>query len=153
MTDSPLYQNLFATSSSSLWTPGHSKAFSQSSDYNQFFLFFHKPKEKLRLIPFTTEENLLFLNTLALFFQSRSINSKDLQGNWGLFSLNMPFRNGLACYSQYLAIKAQGIVDRNNAFLNNIKDIDGFIAFFKDLEPVYRATTNHNDLLRKVLIL
>ena len=125
------------------WFPEHHSAFQQSQDYNLFFYFFHRPKEKLHLGCFSLEETELFLNNLISLFQIKGCDSKEIKGNWGIFSLYMPFRNGLACYSHYLSLKKGNMV-------KNVKNLKGFTEFFEDLEPGFLQTTNQKELLEKV---
>ncbi len=125
------------------WLPEHYSAFQQSQDYNLFFYFFHRPKEKLHLGDFSQEETELFLNNLISLFQIKGCDSNEIKGNWGIFSLYMPFRNGLACYSHYLSLKARNV-------LKNTQKIKGFNEFFQDLEPGFLQTTNQRELLEKV---
>jgi len=105
----------------------------------------------MRIGPFTIEENELFLNTLSSFYQKRDIKALELQGNWGLFALFMPQRNGLACYSHYQNLRSQGIIEKSNNLLRNVKDFEGFLEFFMNLEPGFKETINQSELLRKVL--
>lgn len=101
-------------------------------------------------MPFGPDESSLLLNTLLALYQKRSVRAEELQGNWGLFSLFMPYRNGMACYSHYQSLKHRGLIDRKHPNLRNVKEIDGFLEFFRDLEPGFRETTNQKELLRKV---
>lgn len=149
---------------STLWLPEHFFAFSQLYDYNYFFYFFHSPDEKLSLKPFSAEETNLFFNTLICLFQNKNINSKELQGNWGLFSLLMPARNGLSCYSHYLSLKTRylpnshknvkgidnNVIENMAHLLTNVKNKKVFCEFFMNLEPGFKQTTNQIELLKKV---
>lgn len=142
------------------WRPEHYMAFQQSNDYNQFFYFFHRPKEKLKLGPFSQEENHLFFNNLITLFQTKHVTLEELKGNWGIFSLYMPFRNGLSCYSHYLSFKARysagnskdlsELIKNMGSLLKNVKDPHDFCNFFINLEPGFIQTTNQQELLEKV---
>lgn len=143
------------------WSQEHFYSFNNSTDYNHFFYFFHSPKEKLLKDPFSHEETNLLINTLICLYQVKHIESKDLQGNWGLFSLLMPSRNGLSCYSHYLTLKARfspkntkgvlaDLLENMAPFLKNVRNSSGFCEFFIDLEPGLSQTTNHVEFLQKV---
>ena len=144
------------------WSPEHYSVFQQSQDYNCYFYFLHRPKEKLKLGNFSSEESTLFLNNLITLYQIKQIESHEIQGNWGIFSLYMPFRNGLSCYSQYLTLKAKFFPNHSEVIasdvmrnmcstLKNLTDLKGFCEFFMDLEPGLLQTTNQKDLLEKVI--
>lgn len=153
--NSQSYRDYFDPSNFYHWQLEHQHAFFLDN-LNFFFFFFHKTDEKLYLSVFSTEENTLFLNNLLHLCLKKNVNQSEMQGNWGLFSLCLPYRNGVLSYKHYLSLKHS---EKKNDFekivndylnfyrINTRENYRKFIDFFNNLEPGYLNTNNHQDFL------